>query len=585
MAVEILGGLPAPVLRTVEPVGPGLLARCELKLQAKTPQKGGRDAAANALSASKVPVGPTRVISEDELDSHNHYELLGLEPFGIGVDDDMVRRAYHKALLLYHPDKIRGENEPGPAAAAGDDEQDAVFLAVQKAYQILSKQETRRAFDSTNKFDETIPSGREAADQGAKFDFYATYGAVFRSNARFAENVKEAPPPDLGDGEALEVDVDAFYEYWYTFESWRDFSLEAREHDPDAAEDRYEKRYMQKENEKLSKKAKKDEYARLLLLVDRAKANDPRLKQFKQARIDAKQFAKDEKARIIREAAEAIESEKAAAAQQAAEDDEASKADGKVAKAAREKAKKAKRRVEKLLAASATAARADGVKGALEYADLEALFEAFEADDLADVAAKIQDASLEAATAVLRSTFEAATHADPAERKRLLAALPTPPKSAPTAPVAPVEAPAAVQKAPPTKAAWRDDELSNLSKAAKKFSAGAGKRWEQISDYVNAQSKNSVGRSKEECISKFNDLAQNPAPLKAANGAAGWTDEQQRQLEAALAKHPSSLQKDERWKRIANDVEGKSKKDCADRYTEVAAKIKAEKAAAFKAKQ
>ena len=44
-----------------------------------------------------------------------------------------------------------------------------VFLAVQKAHLILSKQQTRRAFDSTNKFDDFIPTGREAMEQGAKF--------------------------------------------------------------------------------------------------------------------------------------------------------------------------------------------------------------------------------------------------------------------------------------------------------------------------------------------------------------------------------------------------------------------------------
>lgn len=43
-----------------------------------------------------------------------------------------------------------------------------------------------------------------------------------------------------------------FYEYWVNFESWRDFSLEG-EHDPEDAHDRYEKRWMIKENDRKCK--------------------------------------------------------------------------------------------------------------------------------------------------------------------------------------------------------------------------------------------------------------------------------------------------------------------------------------------
>lgn len=46
--------------------------------------------------------------------------------------------------------------------------------------------------------------------------------------------------------------VNNFYEYWVNFESWRDFSLEC-EHDLEDAQDRYEKRWMMKENERKAK--------------------------------------------------------------------------------------------------------------------------------------------------------------------------------------------------------------------------------------------------------------------------------------------------------------------------------------------
>ena len=155
-------------------------------------------------------VGPTKAIDEADLDTTNYYELLGLEKSGIGVDSDLVKRAYHKALLLYHPDKGSAKYDS-----------DTVFLAVQKAYDILSDKTKRRAYDSTNEFDDTIPSG----DHEDGFDFYATYGPVFRANARFAEKL---PVPDLGDADSSERSVEAFYAYWVRFESWRDFDLETQ---------------------------------------------------------------------------------------------------------------------------------------------------------------------------------------------------------------------------------------------------------------------------------------------------------------------------------------------------------------------
>lgn len=52
---------------------------------------------------------------------------------------------------------------------------------------------------------------------------------------------------------------------------------------------------------------------------------------------------------------------------------------------------------------------------------------------------------------------------------------------------------------------------------------------------------------------------------KAADEAE-WSGEQQRALEQALQKYPSSLDKNERWRLIADDVPGKSKAQCVDRF-------------------
>ena len=78
--------------------------------------------------------------------------------------------------------------------------------------------------------------------------------------------------PVLGQDDTDMDDVYAFYDYWEKFESWRDFSLSAREHDPDQADSREEKRWMQKENERGVKTLKKKEYKRISTLVETARS-------------------------------------------------------------------------------------------------------------------------------------------------------------------------------------------------------------------------------------------------------------------------------------------------------------------------
>ena len=218
MAAVVVGGLSC-IKRDVVPLGLAHALASERLRQATTDCS--KDLTRSASLASLATsgslnslndddVGPTKAIDEADLDQTNYYELLGLEKSGIGVDSELVKRAYHKALLLYHPDKGSAKYDT-----------DAVFLAVQKAYDILSDKTKRRAYDSTNEFDDTIPSG----DHEDGFDFYATYGPVFRANARFAEKL---PVPDLGDADSSEKSVEAFYAYWVRFESWRDFDLETQ---------------------------------------------------------------------------------------------------------------------------------------------------------------------------------------------------------------------------------------------------------------------------------------------------------------------------------------------------------------------
>lgn len=71
-------------------------------------------------------------------------------------------------------------------------------------------------------------------------------------------------------------DVKNFYMFWDNIKTWRDF-CQYDEHDPEEAEDRFNRRHMENENKALRKKHEKEERKRLIKLVDRAYKLDPRI--------------------------------------------------------------------------------------------------------------------------------------------------------------------------------------------------------------------------------------------------------------------------------------------------------------------
>jgi DnaJ family protein C protein 2 len=89
---------------------------------------------------------------------------------------------------------------------------------------------------------------------------------IFERNMLFS---KKKPGPDIGDKDSNLDEVNKFYRFWQNFETWRDFS-QYYEYDVREASDRYEKRWMEKENKKIIKDYVKAERSRLIKLVDRA---------------------------------------------------------------------------------------------------------------------------------------------------------------------------------------------------------------------------------------------------------------------------------------------------------------------------
>lgn len=268
-------------------------------------QQNNGDTATTATSAveAKKKEYDLLTMSERKLDKLNYYQVLHRN-LPLHANADEIKKAYHKACLKYHPDKT------------GRGEEDRVFLLVKAAFDTLSDPVKRRSYDSTVDFDESIP--KEGVEES---QFYDVYGPVFARNLRFAsfndpaKQIKDKEPdsvaspagkkknkkggkkndngpktkqescPPFGDDSTPLSQVHSFYDFWVHFESWRDFTLKASketEHDMDAADSRDEKRWMKQEIDRKLKKMKKEEMARINLLVERAMAADPRLKREKE---------------------------------------------------------------------------------------------------------------------------------------------------------------------------------------------------------------------------------------------------------------------------------------------------------------
>ena len=228
-------------------------------------------------SRINIPAG----INPRNLDKFTLYDCLGLGAWTDCTELGAIKRAYNKAVLVYHPDKQPFYDKNGA-------EDRTVFLKMQLGFNTLCDTNKRRAYDSQLPFDEHIPSDdfiAKALEKGPE-KYLRVYDKVFKRNARFAV-VK--PVPDIGLVDTPINDVINFYEYWTNFESWRDFTGMGAEKDPDSAQDRYAKRMMQKENEKLAKKLKTKEMQRIINLVTRAKQFDPRILQEKEDRRLAKE--------------------------------------------------------------------------------------------------------------------------------------------------------------------------------------------------------------------------------------------------------------------------------------------------------
>jgi DnaJ family protein C protein 2 len=488
-----------------------------------------------------------------EIDTTNLYTILGLKDLSFRSSQKDIKRAYRKAILIHHPDKKVG---------GGKQEEDPVFLKIQEAYETLSDEKRRRVYDSDLDFDDYIPSGYEKFQNDK--EFYELYGPIFESNARFSEM---KPVPSLGDENVSDEDVESFYHFWMRFKSWREIKGKD-EHDVSEATSRDERRWMQQENERKRKKMKKTENERLRNLVERAQRNDPRvlrIREKKRLEIEEKKRAKEE-ARRLEEERKLLEKKKK-------EEEEEERKRAEKERVAREKKERKRQRKfrrqtkERLIEMSASRD-----EGKLNEDDAAYLCERISIAELERILALDDEMKmLKLAMEILNSEKEKEL-----EEKRKVEAEARAMKEKRDA-----EAEAKLKR---NRVEWSQEEIKLLVKGLKKYPGGTRQRWKKIADMINT--KCVVERTPKNCIMKSKNLdAMKSKAQKVDSKTAyqqsvarvqksSWTKQQQKALQDAIKKYPSSLPKKERWVSIASEVPGKTLKECIQRVKDIRAKLK-----------
>jgi len=415
------------------------------------------------------------------------YKLLELDGLRWRASAEDIKRAYRRLALKHHPDKQQTTDDSG----------DAMFKAITEAFELLYDVKKRREFDSLDEFDDSIPAFDPESD-----DFIETFAPVFERNSRWSE-LPHAPL--LGDHSSSFDQVAAFYNFWFDFKTWRDFA-DADEYQPEDASFREERRWMERQNEKLRAKKRKEEKARITRLVQLAYGHDPRVKAHLVAQKEQKTKAKMERAaRVQREKEQEAKVESDRLAQEQREKEEAAlreKADAAERKKQKEKQQKAVRKARARLRA---VCKADSL---CEDEPTEMLCNRLSLERLESLCDQLEAARavhVEDAKRLIAAELEAEAKLEDEEKTKSQAD-------------AASAADATKARASVTKPPWTENELGLLTKAANKFPGGVPSRWLKMAEFINHLASPCNSRTEEEVIVKVKSLRAEVA-LKATHAA------------------------------------------------------------------
>ncbi|XP_071724983.1 uncharacterized protein [Rutidosis leptorrhynchoides] len=430
--------------------------------------------------------------SGDGSDQQDHYALLGLGHLRYLATEEQIRKSYRETALKYHPDKqaalLLAEGTEAAKQAKKDDIE-SHFKAIQEAYEVLMDPLKRRVYDSTDEFDDEIPTDCKPQD------FFKVFGPAFLRNGRWSVT---QPVPFLGEENTPIKEVDDFYDFWYSFKSWREFPHD-EEFDLEEAESRDHKRWMERQNAKLSEKARKEEYVRLRTLVDNAYKRDPRIqrrkeeekaekKRKKESRFLAKRLQEEEAARAAEEEKRHKEEEEKRAAEAASQQ-----------KKIREKEKKLLRKERARLRNLSAKLLSERLLG-LSNDDVETLCMSLDINqlkNLCDKMEKYEDEVLEQAKILRNAQGNGYIPEDDQKQNQ------------PNGSVQ-VNGSLSLSSFEKKEKPWVKEEIELLKKGVQKYPKGTAQRWEVISEFIG------TGRSVDEILKATKTvLLQKPDTNKA----------------------------------------------------------------------
>ena len=518
---------------------------------------------------------------------YNYYKILGLEDKFLNSKDEDFRKAYKKLAIIYHPDKnkenkslqgvsdeqikeeikkdlekenknneeednknINNENKINKEEEQKNREINKKWLKLKEAYDTLSDPEKRKKYDSTIIFDDSIPEDKSYTEK----NFFSTFGPVFLRNGIWS---KKKPVPKLGDMQSPLQKVKLFYKFWHNFQSWRDFSVEG-EYDLEEATSRFEKRQMLKENKKMKASMKKEEKIRIDNLTNIAYKRDPRIIE-EEKRLE-KEKEEEKKRR-------ALERQKLKEEQELRRQIMIKKNEEEKERLKNIKMKEKEDLEKKIL----NIIKENNIK--------------MNEDDLFQFKLNSKNDSLKE---FIKNISEYEKEDNNKKKKEIIEKCNI---------LFGMKFKEEKKEEEKKESIWTKEEMFLLQKGVKKYPAGTKKRWDKIKEIVKTKSEEEIIQMTHYLIINPNikiedninlkellkkEKKENKEEKQKANeniekkSEINWTAEEQKLLEEALKKYPSSIPANERWTNISKHV-GKTKKQCVERYKYLANLIKKNK--------